>query len=177
MRITIGGPPGSGTTTVAQKVAAEFGLTHIYAGKIFRDMAAERGISLGDFGSLAERDDKFDREVDKRLHDMAVEDTITEGRMAAFVVSSPDLTIWIDAPLDVRVSRIAKREPYTEQQIREMTLEREESEKQRYSAYYGVNIYALSHYDIVINSGKWDSDGVFAIVKSAITSLARATQE
>ena len=36
MRVTIGGPPGSGKTTVAKIVSNEIGYKHIYTGDIFR---------------------------------------------------------------------------------------------------------------------------------------------
>ncbi|MBN1786198.1 MAG: AAA family ATPase [Candidatus Methanofastidiosa archaeon] len=177
MRITIGGPPGSGTTTIAMMLAKRYGLEHIYAGKIFREMAIEKGLSLEEFGRLAENDESIDRSVDKRLAEKAVEKTITEGRMAAFMVEEPDVKIWLDAPLKVRVSRISSREGLEEEAVREMTIKRQESENQRYRRYYGVDIYDLSHYDIVINTEKWNEEGVYAIVDSAITHLVRATQE
>lgn len=177
MKVTIGGPPGSGTTTVARLVASCFGYKHIYAGEIFREMAAEKDLTLSEFGVLAEKDEQFDREVDNRIRSLAVDNTITEGRMSAFIVNNIDIKIWVDAPLDMRVARITQREELFTQQIHEMTVERQKSEIQRYRKIYGVDIYDLSNYDLVINSGKWDSNGVFAIVKSAITSLERVTRE
>jgi len=177
MRLTIGGPPGSGTTTIAGMIAKGFCLEHIYAGMIFREMAKERGLSLEEFSLIAERDGCFDNTVDKKLAEGAKENTITEGRMAAFVVEAPDIKIWLDAPLETRVSRISDREGRSVEKIREMTVKRQDSETQRYESYYGVDIYDLSQYDIVINTEKWNQEGVCAIVESAITHLVRATQE
>jgi len=179
MRLTIGGPPGSGTTSIAKLLADAHGLVHIYAGLIFRDMAREKDLSLAEFGKLAEKDDSFDRSVDERMAEMALSgpDTIAEGRMAAFVVEAPDIKIWLDAPLDVRVSRIAGREGLAEDKVRAMTMDRQESETQRYQRYYGIDIYDLSCYDIVINTEKWHIDGVYKILDSAITHLVRATQD
>ncbi|MHC1604852.1 MAG: (d)CMP kinase [Candidatus Methanofastidiosia archaeon] len=177
MKITIGGPPGSGTTTISKMVMGKFCLEHIYAGKIFRDMAAKRGLTLEEFSAAAEKDDNFDRSVDRLQKEMAKDGTITEGRLAAFMVEKPDLKIWLDAPLDVRVARIAKRESLSPQKVKSMTVKRQQSETERYKKYYGIDIYDLSFYDLVINTDKWDADDVFAIVESAITPLVRATQE
>jgi len=46
MRITISGPPGSGKTTVCGKLSQELGLKAVVFGQVFRDMAAEKRISL-----------------------------------------------------------------------------------------------------------------------------------
>jgi len=177
MILTIGGPPGSGTSTVATKLATDMGYSYVYAGRIFRDMAKEGGYSLEEFGRIAESDDHFDREVDNRMRDAAVDNSVVEGRMAAFVVNNADLKIWLDAPLDLRVSRISGRESLPESEIIKMTIDREKCEAHRYRSIYNVDIYDLTKYDIVINTQKWDSDGVFAILKSAITNLVWATQD
>ncbi|HPR42324.1 MAG TPA: AAA family ATPase, partial [Candidatus Methanofastidiosa archaeon] len=88
MRLTIGGPPGSGTTSIARMLSSDHGLIHIYAGMIFREMAKERGLSLAEFSRLAESDESFDRSVDERMAKLAIadKDSVAEGRMAAFVV-------------------------------------------------------------------------------------------
>jgi len=177
MRVTIGGPPGSGTTSIAEMFAERHGLVHIYAGMIFREMAKEKGLSLAEFSKLAEDDESFDRSVDSRMAELAVEDTIAEGRMAAFVVQAPDVKIWLDAPLEVRVARIAAREELAKEEVKAMTIDRQKSETQRYLRYYGIDIYDLSNYDIVINTEKWDLSGVYRILDSAITNLVRATQD
>ncbi|HOP09838.1 MAG TPA: AAA family ATPase [Candidatus Methanofastidiosa archaeon] len=179
MRLTIGGPPGSGTTSIARMLSSDHGLIHIYAGMIFREMAKERGLSLAEFSRLAESDESFDRSVDERMAKLAIadKDSIAEGRMAAFVVEDPDIRIWLDAPFNVRVARIAEREGLTEEIVKAMTIDRQKSETQRYQRYYGVDIYDLSNYDIVINTEKWNVQGVYRILDSAITNLVRATQD
>jgi cytidylate kinase len=177
MKITIGGPPGSGTTTVARRVAETLGYTYLYAGKVFRDMAAEYGMTLEEFGVRAEEDDSYDRAVDDRMRELATDDSVVEGRMSAFVVDRPDIKFWLDAPLRVRINRIVEREALSEIDAYKKTTRRQECETLRYRTYYGVDIYDLSQYDVVINTEKWDADGVYAIVMSAITNLVRATQE
>jgi len=177
MKITIGGPPGSGTTTIAARVAEALNYRYLYAGKVFREMAAEHGMTLEEFGARAEHDVSLDRAVDERMRVLSTEDTVTEGRMSAFVVDSPDVRIWLDAPLGVRISRIMERESLSEREASEMTVRRQRCEDVRYRSIYGIDIFDLSHYDLVINTEKWDVDGVHAIVMTAITTLVRATQE
>lgn len=167
MIVTVGGYPGSGTTTLSEKVSVKFGLTHVYAGQIFRKMAAKRGISLKELGELAEKDETIDLEVDNRQKELARENTIVEGRMAGYLVDA-DLKIWLSAPLDVRAERVASREsiPVTDSLLR--ITEREKSERKRYKKYYKVEIDDLSVYDLVINTELWDAEGVFQIVRAAV---------
>ena len=53
MRITISGPPGSGKTTACNSLSQRLGYQAVVFGKIFRQMAADRGMTLVEFGDLA----------------------------------------------------------------------------------------------------------------------------
>ena len=50
MRITISGPPGSGKTTACNRLSEMLGLKAVVFGKIFRELAAEKHLSLLEFG-------------------------------------------------------------------------------------------------------------------------------
>ncbi|KYC51727.1 MAG: cytidylate kinase [Candidatus Methanofastidiosum methylothiophilum] len=168
MRITIGGPPGSGKTTVAKLVSIQVGFKHIYTGEIFRTLAKEKGLSLEDFSKLAENDYSIDIEVDKRQKELGQQENIVlEGRMARFMII-PDFSIWVTAPFDTRVNRLAQRENLPYQEVYKNTKLREESERNRYQKIYNVDIYNLSAYDLVINSAHWNAEGVSQIIVAAI---------
>ena len=165
MIVTVGGLPGSGSTTLAKKVAVGYGLTHVYAGEIFREMAQKKGVSLAEFGKIAEQDETIDLKVDEEQKRLAVDGTVVEGRVTAYLVDA-DIKIWLTAPLAVRVERVQSREGGSH--MREQILKRERSERKRYKKYYNIQVDDLSVYDLVINTGLWDADGVFAIVKTAL---------
>ena len=167
MIMSIGGYPGSGTTTLSKKIKDAFGMSHVYAGQIFREMAAEKGLSLAEFGEIAEKDESIDLEVDRRQKEMAQDNTVVEGRMTAYFVDA-DLKIWLTAPLEVRAERVAKRENIEYEESLDRIVKREASERKRYKKYYDTNIDDLSVYDLVINTELWDAEGVFTIVKAAI---------
>ena len=61
MRITISGPPGSGKTTVCGKLSEALGLKAVVFGQVFRQLAAEKGLTLVELGALAEKEltDKY----------------------------------------------------------------------------------------------------------------------
>jgi cytidylate kinase len=54
---------------------------------------------------------------------------------------------------------------------RELTLEREESERTRYRNYYGIEIDDLSPYHLTMDSELWSGEALAAIVDLAISSL------
>jgi cytidylate kinase len=166
MIVTVGGLPGSGSTTLAKRIAVNYGLTHVYAGQIFRGMAQKRGVSLAEFGRMAEEDEAIDVMVDEEQKKLAVDGTVVEGRVTAYLVDA-DIKIWLTAPLPVRVERVQSREKIVND-ITEQIVKRETSERKRYKKYYNINVDDLSVYDLVINTRLWDADGVFAIVKAAI---------
>ncbi len=168
MIITVGGPIGSGKTTVASAVAKRFSLRHISAGVIFREMARQRGLSLEDFSKLAESDDSFDQLVDERQKELAKEGgAIVDGRLSGRFIDS-DIKIWLTAPFELRAQRVAKREGLDIASARVDMQKREKSEATRYKKIYSIDIYDLSHYDVVLNTALWSAEGVIEIMETLI---------
>ena len=73
MLLTVSGPPGSGKSTNAAALADAFDLDHVSGGDIFRELAAERGLSPVEFNELAEEDDQIYRDLDARLREIAID--------------------------------------------------------------------------------------------------------
>lgn len=176
MQITVSGLPGSGTSTISRLLAEYYELELISSGEVFRRIAKEKGVSLAEFGTMAEKDPSIDLAIDKNQRDIirSQDNLILESRLAGHMASGvPNvLKIWIKAPLPVRVKRIQRREKsgsFDEEYKK--TILREKSEALRYLNYYNIDIGDLSIYDIVVDSEKWNQYQILDILRVAIDSL------
>ena len=171
MLITVSGPPGSGKSTTASKLAEALGLEHVSGGDIFRELADERGYTPLEFNKLAEEDDQIDRDLDRRLQGVARDrnDVVLESRLAGWLAGDhADFRVWLDAPLDVRAERVADREDKSVAEAREESAARQSSEADRYEEYYGIDITDLTIYDLSINTARWDADAVLDMLVTAV---------
>jgi len=175
MKITISGPPGSGTTTLAEHLAHRHGYILISAGELFRQMAKEKGLDIAQFGKSAENESAIDALIDARQKEVAAghNDVIIEGRLSGWMIEDADLRIWLTAPPSVRAKRIVQRDGGDEYEARKKTIEREECEYRRYRKYYKININDLSPYNLVIDTELWNPDQLAGIVDLAMGYLKK----
>jgi len=135
--ITISGLPGSGTTTVSRLVADALGLARLPGGEVFRQMAAEAGMTLAEFGVHAQDHPSIDRELDDRLAARA-------GLRA--------VRVWVDCADEVRAERVAVRDGTTAAQALADNAARSDLERARYRAVYAIDLDDRSTYDLVLDS-------------------------
>ena len=180
MLLTVSGPPGGGKSTTAGALADSFDLEHVSGGDIFRELAADRDMSLAEFNELAESEDDIDRALDRRLFEIARErdGIVLESRLAGWLAADQaDFRFWLDAPLGVRAARIADREGKSVAVAREETREREASEALRYEEYYDIDVNDLSIYDLVVNTGRWNPDAILDVLATAVETYDPVADE
>lgn len=164
--VTIGGFPGSGTSTVCELLGRRTGWRHLDAGRTFREMAAEAGASMEDFCRRAESDPGLDRGLDARMIEAVrtrCGGLILEGRLTGWMVvraQLPALKVWIFADMKVRAGRVGRRDGQTVEKALEEMERREQSERTRYRDHHGIDIGDLSIYDLVIDSGSEEAGSV-----------------
>jgi cytidylate kinase len=128
--ITVGGPPGAGTSTLCKLLKEELDIDYVYAGQIFRDKAREMNLSLAQFSDLCKQDPSYDHQLDNYMIDI----------------------VYIHADPKIRAERIMERDGGDLNEVFERMEDREESEARRYLDFYGIDPRERSWYDIVIDS-------------------------
>lgn len=174
MLITISGLPGSGTTTVSRLVATALDLELLPGGEVFRQMAAEAGMTLAEFGAHARGHPEIDRELDDRLTARAAEgDCVIESRLAGWLATRAALAavrVWVECADDVRAARVADRDGTSLAQARLDNAERSDLERARYQAVYRIDLDDRTTYDLVLDSTGEPPEALSA----AIVERARA---
>jgi cytidylate kinase len=154
--VTISGLPGSGTSTVAKLVADKLGLAHLDGGIIFRQLAADAGMSLAEFGDWAQRHPDVDVELDRRLAERAREgDVVLESRLAGWIAENErldGLRVWLACDERTRAARVGRRDRLTPEEALGVNRAREASEHARYTAVYGIDLEDMSPYQLVLDS-------------------------
>ena len=180
MLLTVSGPAGSGKSTAAAELADALDYEHVSGGDLFRELAADRGLSLIEFNRLAEEEDSIDRDLDRRLRETARDrdDVVLEARLSGWMAGEyADLRIWLDAPLSVRAARVADREEKSVGEAREESVTRARSEARRYREYYGIEITDLSIYDLVVNTSRWSVEAEVDLLVEAARAYDPETDE
>ncbi|MGQ9514528.1 MAG: (d)CMP kinase [Thermoproteota archaeon] len=170
--ITISGPHGTGKSTYARYIASKLGLRYVSAGSLFRQIASEKGLSLKELSEICEKDVKIDKMIDERSKDAMKEgDVLIDAQLSGHLAKDIDsLKIYLAAPFQERVKRIARRDGKNEEEVRRETLMREISEKKRFKQFYNIDIDDVSIYDLVLNTALMP-------LKSNLSILEQASKE
>lgn len=143
---------------------------------VFRAMAAERGMTLVEFGGEAEDDPTIDLALDERLAARArAGNVVLESRLAGWIAHNEGVVahkVWIACDESERAARVAGRDAHDRHLALAANRAREASERRRYEAYYGIDLSDLRIYDLVLESttrpaGALVDDIVAAVEKAA----------
>ena len=167
--ITISGLHGVGKSVYSKEVAKRFGLRRLSAGQIFREIARERKITLEELSKIALETIDIDKEIDEYIVNEArkggvVVDALLSGWL---LKNEAQIRIYLTAPLEERVKRIAERDGKSFKEAFKETTLREDSERKRFKKYYGIDIDDLSVYNFIIDTSLSD----FQTIKEMIFKL------
>ncbi|UMZ73007.1 (d)CMP kinase [Natranaerofaba carboxydovora] len=168
-KITLTGDIGSGKSTVGKKVSKILVFRFISGGKIFREIAERKGLSVLELNDLVAEQSNIDYELDEYLKSLNKEDNIVvDSRLAWFFINY-SFKIYLEVSLDESVRRISndirKAEKYkNNKELKKAIMNRKGNELNRYKKLYGVDIYDKSNYDLVIDTTEMDVDETSKLV-------------
>ena len=178
MLFVVGGPGGSGSSTISKLLAQKYSLNYVYAGKIMRTVAKEKGFSnLEDFLKTlnSKNSDKIDEVIDRKLIRLSYsENVLIESKIfaaLAFKLAIPTtVSIWLDAKVDVRAKRKLKsKKGKTIEEIKKELNERLEYDNKRYTKLYGIDYMSPKKYnDIVLDTSKMNEYQTLALILKLI---------
>lgn len=158
-RISLTGDLGSGKSTVSKIISEKYGCEIYSTGKICRAIAASKGINdIKEMNLYMATHPEIDKEIDDGL--VALSDKkgnlIVDSRMA-WHFTKPTFKVYLSAAIDVAAERIFKDnrsgESYASvEEMKKSNIERKSSENSRYFEMYGVNIYDMTNYDLIVDT-------------------------
>ena len=145
LHIAISGKSGCGNTTVSGLLAEKLGIKLI--NYTFRQLAAEKGMTLAEVIEAAKNDDSYDKYVDSHQVELAqAEPSVLGSRLAIWVMEKADLKVYLYASDETRAQRVFNREGGDLQQIKDFTAMRDREDTGRYKSFYGID---NNNYDFV----------------------------
>jgi cytidylate kinase len=158
MIITIGGKSGSGKSSVSKALAAKLGYKRYSAGDIWRQCAAERGMSVLEYNIRAEVETTIDTMADEAQKKLGeTEDNIVvESRLGFFFIPK-SIKIFLEANDEVRAKRTMEegRKQENHKSLNEALKKlkaRDASDVKRYKKLYKVNPFDPKNYDLVVDT-------------------------
>jgi cytidylate kinase len=170
LRVTISGPPGSGTSTLVSRLSKERNWSYINGGEIFRSAAKERNISIEEFSALCKNNLDVDKSLDNSLKEIMISldsPEIVESRLCGWWARELKLNckkIWISVSDKERAKRIQNREGGDFSDCLNKSRNRQKDDMDRYKLLYGINLDDLSPYNLIVEADDKDEDEVFQIV-------------
>jgi cytidylate kinase len=177
--IVISGWPAVGKTTIAGKLAEEFGLVIYNGGDILKMLAAEKGYSTSrdDWWDTAEAkkfmrerksDPSFDKKVDKKLVEIVKKGgtVITSYTLPWLVKEDSVVKLWLRGSPDNRAKRMASRDGIGFEKAKKIIMLRDEENKKIYHKLYGFLFGDdLTVFDYVLNTDRLPLDSLIEISK------------
>lgn len=179
MIISLSGAGGSGKSTVAEKLAAEFSWPRYYMGGLRRQKAAERGLTLAEYNALGEKDPQTDKEVDEYQAQLGKtgDNFIIEGRTSWYFIPH-SLKIYLDVSLEEGAKRVfnhlqeqAGKDNRNEdkflksyEDVLNSLRKRAESDRARYAKYYNIDVNEKTHYDLFLDTSNLNPEQAYQAV-------------
>ncbi len=176
--ITIGGNIGAGKTVLAGRLSKALGYEELYIGGIFRELAAQQGLSIEKFYEALRDNPALEREIDARQNKLMMEKSnlIVQGRIAWYFAKMspfPSINIFLSVDPRIGAERKIKEGRYPNNSMEEVLLldhTREDHERVHYKDLYGIEDHLNpNQYDIVIDTSRMTQMEVFENISKKLS--------
>ncbi|GBC70124.1 Cytidylate kinase [archaeon HR01] len=150
--ICISGFAATGKSTVARKLARRLGLRYVSGGDALKAVAVEMGYRPGGrswwetseglrFLAMRRRDLSFDRRVDEKLVEIALEgDVVVDSWVLPWILRDRSYNIWVSASDEERARRMARRAGIPVSRALRILRRRDSESKSIYERLYGIRL-------------------------------------
>ena len=163
VRVAISGKSGCGNTTVSTLLAEKLGVKLI--NYTFRQLAAEKGLTLAQVIENARTDDSYDIFVDNHQVELArAVPCVLGSRLAIWMLKEADLKVYLFASDETRAKRILNREGGDLQKIKDFTAMRDSEDTRRYKKIYNIDNNDYSFSDLIIDTAKFNPEQIVELI-------------
>lgn len=176
LRVAISGKSGCGNTTISALLAQKLGIAMI--NYTFRSLSQENGMSLEQILEKAKTDESYDRLVDTRQVELALQQSCVLGsRLAIWMLKNADLKVYLFADDEVRSQRIQKREGGDIDDIIAFTRMRDAADTERYKMLYQIDNNDYDFADCIIVVSDKDPETIVTIILQELLKKGLITRE
>ena len=174
MILTISGLHGTGKSTIGKLIAENLGLKYYSTGQAFRDLAEESDMTLKEFTVYVEKNPQIDKELDKKIIEIAKEGTIIiDSQLSGYILLNiADFKIFLKCPIEVRVKRMAQRDNVGYKKKLKETVLRENSELERFKILYNIDLSDYKQinkmHDLVIDTKNLSIEEIVKLILSKL---------
>ena len=171
--ICIAGLTGCGKSTVAKRLAEEYGLKYLSGGAALKELAIKKGYKPQERGwwETSEgmrflehrlKDSDFDKQVDAYLLKWAKRGNVVFDSWTMPWLFKGGFKIWLEASPEVRARRLAQRDRMSIEEAVKAVKEKDEKTKKIYYALYGFKLGEdFSPFDLILDVNQLDAEEVF----------------
>ncbi len=163
LRVAISGKSGCGNTTVSTLLANTLKIKLI--NYTFRQLAAEKGMTLAQVIENAKTDDSYDQYVDNHQVELALaENCVLGSRLAIWMLKEADFKVYLYASDEVRANRVYTREGGDLEEIKRFTAMRDSEDSRRYKKLYNIDNNEYDFVDLFVDTSKYNPDQIVGLI-------------